>query len=209
MAGQQALALTLPGLSDGDDRRGLRLEDAVAHVVREVESRDLTDVVLVAHSWGSFPATGAAHRIPGRIAALIHVSAPVPRPGVCQNDLMPPEARAYVDALVAGTPDHSLPLMFDAFQQVMMQGEPRLAQRIVFDQLVAQPAAYMDDALQVADVSSVGVRAAYVLARDDRALPLPGRELAAQLDVEPIMVPGTHEALLTHPDDVAGALLKA
>ncbi|MEU4479437.1 hypothetical protein AB0F68_15440 [Micromonospora sp. NPDC023966] len=35
----------------------------------------------------------------------------------------------------------------------------------------------------------------------------PGTELAARLAVEPIMVPGTHEAMLTHPDDVARALL--
>ncbi|MEV7626879.1 hypothetical protein [Actinoplanes sp. NPDC089786] len=40
------------------------------------------------------------------------------------------------------------------------------------------------------------------------ALAAPGAELAARLGVEPIMVRGSHEAMLTHPDDVATALLE-
>jgi hypothetical protein len=53
--GHEAVALTLPGLADGDSRAGLRLSDAVAHVVSEIEQRDLADVTLVAHSWGGYP----------------------------------------------------------------------------------------------------------------------------------------------------------
>lgn len=208
-AGHRAVALTLPGLADGDDPRGLRLRDAVAHVVGEVERRDLTDVVLVAHSWGGFPATGAAHRLGGRVTALVHVGAPVPVAGESQNDLVDPENREYARALAAATPDGTIALPFEAFAQLLMQDESELAQRIVFDQLLPQPGGYMDDPSEVGDVTTAGIRAAYVLPRGDRSLPRPGAEFAAQLGVEPIPVPGTHEALLTHPDAVAEALLAA
>lgn len=206
-AGHPAVALIMPGLSDGDDPRGLGLQDAVAHVVAEVEGRDLTEVILVGHSWGAFPATGAAHRLPGRIAKVVYFSAPVPTPGTAQNDLLSPENAEYVRSLVDSSPDHTMELPFQAFQEAMMQNEPERAQRIVFDQLVAQPGNYMSDPLDVAEVTTIGLPAAYVLARDDLALPLPGAQFAARLGVEPILVPGTHEAALTHPDEVTGALL--
>ncbi|MET0496506.1 MAG: alpha/beta fold hydrolase [Actinoplanes sp.] len=66
--GHEVVALTLPGLSYGSSPAGLRLSDAVDHVVAEVESRDLEDIVLVSHSWGGYPATGAAHRLTDRIS---------------------------------------------------------------------------------------------------------------------------------------------
>ena len=43
-AGYAAVTVTLPGLADGDDRAGLRLSDAIDHVVSEVERRDLAEV---------------------------------------------------------------------------------------------------------------------------------------------------------------------
>lgn len=208
-AGQHALALTLPGLGDGDDPRGLGLDDAVGHVVAEIERRDLTGVVLVGHSWGAFPATGAAHRLAGRVAKVVYFSAPVPVPGASQNDLLPPEMADYAQSLVAGSPDGTAALPFEVFGQVMMQDAPEPAQRIVFDQLLPQPGSYMSDPLDAPEVVTTGVPVAYVLARDDIALPLPGAEFAARLGVEPILVPGTHEAALTHPDDVTTALLRA
>ncbi len=208
-AGQRALALTLPGLSDTDDPRGLGLQDAINHIVAEVERRDLTDVVLVAHSWGAFPATGAAHRLLGKVTKLVYFSAPVPAQGASQNDLLSPENAEYARALVAGNPDSTMPLPFEAFQQVMMQNEPEQAQRIVFDQLMPQPGNYMSDPLDTPEITTVGLPVAYVLAQDDLALPLPGAQFAARLGVEPILIPGTHEAALTHPDDVTSALLNA
>ena len=54
---------------------------------------------------------------------------------------------------------------------------------------------------------TVGIPARYILSEDDRALPRPGREYAERLGVEPVMVPGTHEGLLTHPDALAEAIL--
>lgn len=203
------LGIPLPGLGDSEDPRGLGLQDAVSHVVAEVERRDLTDVVLVGHSWGAFPATGAAHRLLGRVAKVVYFSAPVPAQGASQNDLLSPEMADYARALVAGSPDGTAALPFEAFQQVMMQNEPEQAQRIVFDQLMPQPGNYMSDSLDAPDVTTIGLPVAYVLAQDDLALPLPGAQFAARLGVEPILVPGTHEAALTHPDEVTTALLSA
>ncbi|MFE4964197.1 alpha/beta fold hydrolase [Streptomyces sp. NPDC056660] len=70
-----------------------------------------------------------------------------------------------------------------------------------------QSGAYFLDALDVPSVAELGIPALYILGQDDCALPLPGAEFAARLGLEPVMVPGTHEGMLTHPDEVAKAIL--
>ncbi len=78
-------------------------------------------------------------------------------------------------------------------------------QRLVYDLLVPQPGNYMLDALDTVDFT--GLPIAYLLAERDQALAAPGAELAARVGVEPVLLPGTHETILTHPDEVAKALL--
>lgn len=208
-AGHDAVTVTLPGTADGDDAAGVTTDDAVAHVVDRVRARDLRNVVLVAHSWGGYPATAAAHRLSGRVEAVVYVSAVVPRRGVSMTDELPPQAAAGVRAAAAASRDDTVPIPFEAFAHSFMQDEPEAAQRLVFDLLTPTPSGYLLEGVDVEPVTGAGVQAAYVLAEDDRALARPGREFAARLGLEPIMVPGSHEALLTHPDNVARAVLTA
>ncbi|MGP2436946.1 alpha/beta fold hydrolase [Streptomyces sp. JW3] len=207
--GQQAFPLTMPGLAPGEDSSNLRMEDAVSHIVKEIERRNLHDVVLVGHSWGGAPITAVAHRIPERVAKVIYYSAFVPQRGVSMNDENLPENAAYVRAAIEASPNGTVGLSFELFQQFFMQGVPEAAQRLAFDLLLPHPGGYMLDALDVDPVTTLGIPAAYVLAEQDLALARPGAEFAARIGVAPIMVPGTHESLLTHPEELAEALLGA
>jgi pimeloyl-ACP methyl ester carboxylesterase len=58
----------------------------VDYVVGAVERRNLSDVVLACHSWGGYPATGAAHRLMGRVTKVIYFSAVVPERGTPMLD---------------------------------------------------------------------------------------------------------------------------
>ena len=205
-AGHRALTLTMPGLSPGDDSRELRLADAVAYLIAQVEQRDLTDVVLVGHSWGGIPIAGAARPLAGRLRRIALVSGFVPRSGESMADAMGPDMGPYMRSAIEASPDHTISVDFAAFSQTLMQDEPENLQRLVYDLLVPQPGGYMLDALDFGDLTSIGVPFTYLLAERDRALAAPGDELAARVGVRPIPVPGTHESLLTHPDDVAKAL---
>jgi hypothetical protein len=96
-AGHPALALTLPGLAMGDDPAGPRLSDATGHIVKEVERRDLHDVVLVGHSFAGIPICAA----PGpELAARAGVT-PVTVPGPHAAQLTHPDdvARAILGTL--------------------------------------------------------------------------------------------------------------
>jgi hypothetical protein len=53
----------------------------VDYVVSEVERRDLANVVLACHSWGGYPATGAAHKLAARRAKGTGTWANAVKPG--------------------------------------------------------------------------------------------------------------------------------
>jgi pimeloyl-ACP methyl ester carboxylesterase len=203
--GHRVVALTMPGLSYGDSPAGLRLTDAIAHVVGEIDRLDLHDVVLVAHSWGGYPATGAAQQRPGRIAKVIYYSAVVPAPGASMAD----ENAVYGEAIhtsIAATPDGTVPLPFEAIQAGLMPGESPELQKLVAGLALPQPGGYMTDAL---DTAALDVPAAYLLGADDISLARPGDELAARLGLKPTVVPGGHMALLSRPSEIAEAIAAA
>ena len=208
-AGRRAVAVTLPGLADGDDRAGLRLRDAVDYLVDVVRRRDLTDVTLVGHSWAGYPMTAAAHRLPGRVSTMVYYNAQVPRPNGSMADDNPPEVAAFLRELIESTPDRAIPPTVEFVRQTFMQDVAEDAQRLLAELLTPHPGAYFLDALDAPDVAALGLPARYILGEHDRALPRPGTEFAARLGLEPVLVPGTHEGMLTHPDAVADAILAA
>lgn len=206
--GHRVVALTLPGLSYGDSPAGLRLADAVDFVVAEIERRELRDVVLVAHSWGGYPATGAAVQVAEKIAMVIYYNAVVPLRGISMSG----ENEQYAQAtreLLAASPDSTLTLPLEAVRLGMMQDETPELQELVHAMTVPQPGGYMTEPLDVDGVQAVGLPAVYVLGRNDHALARPGDEFAARLGVAPVIVPGSHMAMLSRPSDVAEALVAA
>lgn len=209
-AGHDVVTLTLPGLNPGDDPTDLTLEDAVTHVV-DAASQAPGEVVLVAHSGGGAPAAAAAVRLGDRVARIVFVDAYVPLEGVALNDEQPEANRDFVRGAVDAAPDHALALPFEAFAPVMFPDASPDAQRLLFDLLMPQPGRYFLDAAHDVDLVAAGVPAAYVLAQEDTVggLPLPGATFAQRAGVEPVMVAGGHMALMTHPDEVAAAVLAA
>ncbi|MDX2202394.1 MAG: alpha/beta hydrolase [Hyphomicrobiaceae bacterium] len=68
---------------------GVDLEMHVADVLGVLEMEDLSDVVLVGHSYGGMVATGVADRARARIRQLIYVDAHVPADGQSLADITP------------------------------------------------------------------------------------------------------------------------
>lgn len=204
--GYGVLALTLPGLSYDGSAAGLGLADAIDYVVDEVQHRDLADVVLVGHSWGGYPVTGAAHRLADRVSKVIYFSAVVPERGKSMAD----ENELYGEIIrqaIAASPDAVVPLDRPWVDRALMPGDPAPLQELVSQLLLPQPGGYMTGSLDLPPVTKIGLDAAYVVCADDVALARPGIAFAARLGVAPLVVPGNHMVLLTRPDIVADALI--
>lgn len=66
----------------------------IRDVVAVLEFEDLTDVVLIGHSYGGMVATGVADRAGARITQLVYLDAFVPQDGQSLFDLQSDETRA-------------------------------------------------------------------------------------------------------------------
>ncbi|WP_308257564.1 alpha/beta fold hydrolase [Pseudonocardia lacus] len=211
--GHRVLAPTLPGLADGDDPTAHQLGDVVDFVVDFVESRDLRDVALVGHSWGGYVITGAAPRLASRLDRLVYWSAFVPAEGRPLVDEVPPPYQELFRDLAAASGSNSVAMPFEVFAGAFIQDAPEPVQRTVHSLLVPHPFQYFTTPVAPLDPAALGVPATYLLSVDDIALP-PGEYAWAprfpeRLGVAAVPIPGSHEALLTDPDALAAAVLKA
>jgi pimeloyl-ACP methyl ester carboxylesterase len=208
-AGHRAVALTLPGLGDGDDPAGHRLQDAVDFIVDEVRRRDLDNVTFVAHSWGAYPSTGAAHLLGNRVSKVVFYNGVIPEPGKSAVDDAEPAGRDLLLQMIAKSPSGSVEAAPEFVEQLFLPGEPPELQRLVGELLSPQPGGYFLDVLDAPDVITLGIATAYIVSENNHQAPRSGQAFAARLGVEPIVVPGTHNSMLTHPDEVTEAILTA
>ncbi|HKH38934.1 MAG TPA: alpha/beta hydrolase [Rubrobacter sp.] len=97
--GHDAYPVTLTGLGERAHLAGpeVDLETHITDVVSIIEFEDLRDVFLLGHSYAGIVVTGAADRIPERIAQLVYLdSGPVPD-GLAYLDTQPPEVRQHTE----------------------------------------------------------------------------------------------------------------
>jgi pimeloyl-ACP methyl ester carboxylesterase len=212
-AGHRAVSLTLPGLADGADPRGLTLADAISSVVDAVGALD-GEVTLVAHSWGGIPMTGAAAPLRDRVRKLVYWSAFVPVTGGRLLDEAPPEFVGLFDQLAASSADNTLTLPYEVWAENFIQDADEGVRRLVYSLLVPQPYAYFTDPLDGPSAADLDIPATYLFSTEDLVFP-PGGEHAwvprfpDRLGVAHTEVPGSHESLLTRPDELAEAILRA
>jgi pimeloyl-ACP methyl ester carboxylesterase len=74
--------------------RDITLDTFVTDLVNVLEWEDLTDVVLVGHSFGGIAVTGAADRVPQRIRHLVYLDSLILRQGETAFSVFPPEVVA-------------------------------------------------------------------------------------------------------------------
>jgi pimeloyl-ACP methyl ester carboxylesterase len=109
-AGHETHAVTLTG--DGERahlrRRDISLQDHIDDVIGLVEAEELSNIVLVGHSYGGMVITGAAGALGARVQRLVYVDAMVPLPGEGWGQAHSPEIVAARQALAAAN-DNALP----------------------------------------------------------------------------------------------------
>jgi pimeloyl-ACP methyl ester carboxylesterase len=95
-SGHQVYAPSLTGLGERKHlvRPDIDLDTHIEDIASLLEMEDLSDVILVGHSYGGMVITGAADRVHARIKRLVYLDAFVPENGKCTLDYVVPERAA-------------------------------------------------------------------------------------------------------------------
>jgi pimeloyl-ACP methyl ester carboxylesterase len=111
--GHDVHALTLTGLGERAHLAtpDTNLDTHITDVIATLAAYDLTDVVLVGHSYAGAVAGGVAERAPERLARVVYLDALVPQDGVSLFDAGGPEYRAAMEAAANG--GRRIPFMTD------------------------------------------------------------------------------------------------
>jgi pimeloyl-ACP methyl ester carboxylesterase len=89
--GHKVYSLSLTGLADRSHllSKDINLDTHIADIANLVEWEDLTDICLVAWSYGGYPASGALERIGNRVSSIVWVDALKPSDGQSFRDEFP------------------------------------------------------------------------------------------------------------------------
>jgi pimeloyl-ACP methyl ester carboxylesterase len=81
--GHKVFAPTLTGLGERSHlmSRDIVLDTHIADVVNVIKWEGLTDICLLAHSYGGFPVSGAIEQIADRVASVVYLDAFMPEDG--------------------------------------------------------------------------------------------------------------------------------
>lgn len=92
-AGHRLITPTYTGLGERSHlaHPGIDLETHIADVLGVLRWEELSDVILIGHSYGGMVATGVADRAREAVTQLVYVDAFAPQDGQSAFDMMPPE----------------------------------------------------------------------------------------------------------------------
>lgn len=93
--GHEVFTTTHTGVADRShlSAPSVNLDTHIADVANLLRWEELSDVILVGHSYGGCVISGVADRVPERIAALVYLDAFVLENGECLNDKIPQDVR--------------------------------------------------------------------------------------------------------------------
>lgn len=103
-AGHEVYTPTLTGLGERSHlaEQSINLDTHIADIVNTIVWEDLSEVVLLGHSYGGMVITGVADRIADRIATLVYLDALVPEDGNTLFTLRPEYLDYFMGQVAAG-----------------------------------------------------------------------------------------------------------
>jgi pimeloyl-ACP methyl ester carboxylesterase len=103
--GHRVCAPSLTGFGDKAHLLGpeVGLDTHVEDVIKQIHEQNLTEVILVGHSYAGLVITSVANQIPDRIAHLVYLDAMVPEHGETAVDVQPMTQHLIDQAAKSGT----------------------------------------------------------------------------------------------------------
>lgn len=204
-AGHEVYAPTLTGVGDRSHllKCGIDLTTHITDVANLLFYEDLSDVVLVGHSYAGMVITGVAARVPERLRLLVYLDAYVPEEGETERELWPAKMRAEIESEAAGKGLRPPPS--PAFLGIT---DPELSDWYLA-RVTAHPLATYDEPAPRGNTKSAALRRVFIHCTGGPTAPVfaPFAAKARSRGWTYHEIATGHEAMLTAPDQVAAILL--
>jgi len=190
--------------------------DCVQSIVDYLVEEDLSDVILLGHSYGGTIIARVFEEVPDRVHRLIWWNAFVPAPGNSLLDEVPPHYRELFEGLAQSSDDNTVTMPFPIWRENFINDGDLATAEATYALLSSEPFQPFVDKLPLdrfyATIGNIG--RSYINATEDIALP-PGewgwhpRMSSRLMGARLVQLPGSHEVMFTNPDLLAAKIVEA
>jgi pimeloyl-ACP methyl ester carboxylesterase len=211
--GHAAYAPTVDGHGKDVDKQVTHAESTQS-VLDFIMHRELTDVVLLGHSYGGTIIAKIAEVIPERVSRLVFFSALVANDGETMMELFPPGHRELFTQLAAASTDNTVTLPFNVFRDVFINDADLDTARQAYGQLSSEPFGQLLEPLDLKRFHTLDIPRSVLVATEDTVMP-PGEwgwhpRLSSRLGTyRLVQMPGSHELMFSNPVGLADKILEA
>ncbi len=204
--GHDVFTPTLTGVGDRSHLLSphVNLDTHINDVVNLIQSEELSNVVLVGHSYGGCVISGVADRVPERIGSLVYLDAFVLENGQSLHDTLPSSQR---DLQIELAREHGEgwkvpPIPADVFNVNAADRE------WVNRQCTVQPLATFQQILKLNGTLDAVKNVTFILASGWNDSPFPAfYERAKAKGWNTLSIPCGHDVMLDRPEELTSALL--
>ncbi|MGP4017576.1 alpha/beta hydrolase [Saccharopolyspora sp. 5N708] len=210
--GHEVHSPTIAGHGAGVSRE-VTHDDCTASITDYVDSHNLTDFVLVGHSFGGSVIARVAERLPDRVRRLVFLNAFVPANGTSVLDNAPPAYQELFPLLAEHSGDNTVMLPFEVWRDAFIGDADLERAQETYGMLTPEPLGPTVEKLDLSEFYTLtGIPRSYVLCDEDSALPPGDPEHgylanARRLGVfRLVTLEGSHEVMFTNPALLASKL---
>ncbi|MBW4688602.1 MAG: alpha/beta hydrolase [Komarekiella atlantica HA4396-MV6] len=218
--GHQAFAPTVAGHGKGVNKN-VNHAQCTQSIVDYIVGKDLSDIVLLGHSFGGTIIAKVAEAISDgfagqgqRIRRLIFFNAFILNDEESIRDNLPPDSQALLDNLARESDDNTITMPFEIWREAFLNDADLELAQSSYAQLSPEPYQPLIDKLDLKQFYSLSIPKSYLYCTEDTALPQ-GEwgwhpRMSSRLgQFRFVQMPGSHEVMFSNPVSLAEKIIVA
>ena len=211
--GHEVHCPTLAGNGPGDSKSGV-LEDAISGLVDFFKENNISDAIVMGHSYGGMVITGLADHCPDRVKRLIYWNAYVPNDGESLNDLIPDFYIDHFEHEAEERGDNSITMDFLSWREMFIGDGTAEQARESFEKLNPHPYGTFSQKISLKkNPAEMEIGKSYLNCTEDNVLPFNMMwhpHQSEKLGVFSVgKISGGLEVCFTNPGALANAIIVA
>jgi pimeloyl-ACP methyl ester carboxylesterase len=211
--GHQAFAPTVAGHGKGVNKN-VNHAQCTQSIVDYIVDKDLTDIILLGHSFGGTIIAKVTEVVPARIRRLIFFNAFVLNDGESLTDNIPSDHKVLFDNLAKESNDNTIMIPFEVWRDAFLNDADLELARSSYDRLSPEPYQPLIDKLDLKQFYSLSIPKSYLYCTEDNVLPqgewgwhprMSNRLGQFRL----VQMSGGHEVMFSNPIDLAEKIVVA